>query len=170
MSDPHASSRCAAAWLALRRVHAHVATQLEAELRTTLGLTQSEFDTLLALYLEPETPCPISHLNDAVDLSQPAFSRLLMRLEDRGAVVRSRSDVDARQVMLDLTPEGHDLTLRAINIQAQIVYSCMSTKLDDADQFALLEILNRIMPHQFGPTATHSPAGRTGDHQQTPHP
>jgi DNA-binding MarR family transcriptional regulator len=170
MVQEHDSNRCAAAWLSMRRVHAHVSTLLETELRDQYGLTQSEFDTLLALYMTDEKPSPISTISASIDLSQPALSRLLVRLEDRGWIARSRSDTDARQVLLSLTPAGCDLTAHAIATQANVIHTCMSTKLSDADQQMLVEVLARITPLPSAPTATHSPSNRTGDRRQTPHP
>ena len=110
MDEGHRSDQCAVAWLVMRQVHTHISRLLEIELRDHHGLTQSEFDTLLALYLTDTSPRPISAICPSVDLSQPALSRLLSRLEDRGWITRSRTELDARQILISLTDSGRSHT------------------------------------------------------------
>jgi DNA-binding MarR family transcriptional regulator len=67
-----------------------------------------EYDVLYTLSKCPE-PQRISDLNRHVLLSQPALSRLVDRLAERGLVERQADPADGRGVRLALTASGRDL-------------------------------------------------------------
>ena len=143
-SEQHDVAACARAWQTLRLAHERVARRLEAELGGTCALTINEFDVLLYLRLHPEHALRISTLQEAVSLSQPALSRLVARLEERGLLARCPSEDDGRAANISLTPAGDALIERAIQIHAHAVHETLTSKLSDAEQQALLQALNRI--------------------------
>jgi DNA-binding MarR family transcriptional regulator len=68
-------------------------------------LTMREYDVLYTLS-KCDGPLRMSELNRHVLLSQPALSRMVDRLVDRGLVERCPNPDDRRGVRLSLTPAG----------------------------------------------------------------
>jgi len=77
------------AWEALLTAHAALMKQFAAE-DTWTDVSMREYDVLYTLSKDPE-PLRLSELNRHVLLSQPALSRLVERLAERGLVVRQRA-------------------------------------------------------------------------------
>jgi DNA-binding MarR family transcriptional regulator len=74
-----------------------------------LGLTSARFDLLFALTDEGQKRAAAIHqsvLRRALGVTRPTVSRMLHSLEDLGLVRRRRSDLDRRQVEVELTADG----------------------------------------------------------------
>jgi DNA-binding MarR family transcriptional regulator len=71
-------------------------------------ISMREYDVLYTLSKCAE-PLRFSELNRHVLLSQPALSRLVDRLAERGIVERQSDPADGRGVRLSLTAVGRDL-------------------------------------------------------------
>jgi DNA-binding MarR family transcriptional regulator len=100
-----------------------------------------EYDVLYTLSKDPE-PLRLSELNRHVLLSQPALSRLVERLAERGLVERHADPADGRGVRLSLTAAGRT-TQRAIGRRhARSVTRAMTAGLTRAEM-AQLEIICR---------------------------
>jgi DNA-binding MarR family transcriptional regulator len=141
-SVQHDVTACARAWQTLRMAHDRVAQRLSAELEGECNLALNEFDVLL--YLRTHDEVRISALLDAVPLSQPALSRLVARLEERGLLARSRNEEDGRAVVVCLTRSGRKLIDRATDIHTQVVHETLTSKFSLAEQTALLKTLSRV--------------------------
>jgi DNA-binding MarR family transcriptional regulator len=92
------------AWEALLTAHAVVMKQFAAE-DIWADVSMREYDVLYALSKCPE-PVRLTELNRHVLLSQPALSRLVDRLAERGLVQRGPDPADGRGVRLSLTGAG----------------------------------------------------------------
>ena len=108
MAEPNLAND---AWEALLTAHAAVMKQLAAE-DTWTDVSMREYDVLYTLSKGTE-PLRLSELNRHVLLSQPALSRLVERLAERGLVERHADPADGRGVRLSLTAAGR-ATQRAI--------------------------------------------------------
>jgi DNA-binding MarR family transcriptional regulator len=95
------------AWEALLSAHAVLMKELAAE-DIWADISMREYDVLYTLSKCPE-PLRFSELNRHVLLSQPALSRLVDRLADRGIVERQSDPTDGRGVRLSLTAVGRAL-------------------------------------------------------------
>ena len=144
MSEPHDFAACARAWQTLRMAHDRVAERLRADLARGCGLALNEFDVLLYLRLHADDAVRQGALLEAVALSQPALSRLIVRLEERGLLARSDAEDDGRATVVCLTGTGGDLIERSIEIHARAVHETLTSRLSDADQAALLRTLSPI--------------------------
>jgi DNA-binding MarR family transcriptional regulator len=161
MSDRHPQEQCIFVWTALRHVHNRINAQLEMALRDQCALSISEFDAMAALHFCQPATITVNALAEAVNLSQPATSRLLDRLEHRGWITRQRSEDDTRQICLQLTDSGRQQTAGAISLHGEIVRENLSAKLSSEDHQKLLTILSRLTPPQSAPPAIPAPADRT---------
>jgi DNA-binding MarR family transcriptional regulator len=92
------------AWEALLSAHAALMREFAAE-DIWEDLSMREYDVLYTLSKTAE-PLRIGDLNRHVLLSQPALSRLVDRLAERGLVERSADPADGRCVRLSLTAAG----------------------------------------------------------------
>jgi DNA-binding MarR family transcriptional regulator len=144
MSEPHDITACARAWQTLRLAHDRVAQRLRAELSRGCALAINEFDVLLYLRLHAADEVRLGALLEAVPLSQPALSRLVTRLAERGLLARSDATDDRRATVVCLTGPGAALIDRAIEIHARAVHEALTSKLSRAEQTDLLRTLSQI--------------------------
>lgn len=148
MSTPdqsdHDIARCSRAWQTLRLAHNRVVQRLGAELSRECALAINEFDVLLYLRSHANQEVRISELLQAVSLSQPALSRLVTRLEDRGLLVRAGAEDDGRAILVRLTDSGGALIDRAIVLHARVVHDALTSKFSHQEQAALLATLSQI--------------------------
>ena len=119
------------AWEALLSAHAVLMKQFAAE-DIWRDVSMREYDVLYTLSKCPE-PQRISDLNRHVLLSQPALSRLLDRLAERGLVERRADPADGRGVRLALTAAGRDLQHQVGRRHARSVARALTAGLDPAE-------------------------------------
>lgn len=124
--------------------HEQVAGKLTAELGRHCNLSISEFDVLLHLRLHAAEETRIQDLRSSVALSQPALSRLVARLADRGLLERVPADDDGRAVIVRLTAAGEDIAGRAMQVHAGAVHASLTGRISGRDQEHLLRSLARI--------------------------
>jgi DNA-binding MarR family transcriptional regulator len=92
------------AWEALLAAHATLMKEFAAE-DIWSDVSMREYDVLYTLSKCPE-PIRLGELNRHVLLSQPALSRMVDRLAERGLVQRSADPADRRGLQLSLTNAG----------------------------------------------------------------
>src|SRR5215475_3834717 len=92
------------AWEALLTAHASLMKQFAAQ-DIWEDISVREYDVLYTLSKCPN-PIRLSELNRHVLLSQPALSRMVDRLVERGLVSRATDPRDGRGVRLALSEEG----------------------------------------------------------------
>ncbi|WP_394620494.1 MarR family winged helix-turn-helix transcriptional regulator [Lentzea sp. JNUCC 0626] len=97
-------TRANEAWESLMRAYSVLMKQFNAE-DIWGDLTMREYDVLYQLS-KCDGPLRMSELNRHVLLSQPALSRMVERLVERGYVERCPDQGDRRGVRLSLTPAG----------------------------------------------------------------
>jgi DNA-binding MarR family transcriptional regulator len=101
------------AWESLMKAYSVLMKQFNAE-DVWGDLTMREYDVLYQLS-KCDGPLRMSELNRHVLLSQPALSRMVERLVERGLVERCPDLGDRRGVRLSLTPAGRE-TQRGIGL------------------------------------------------------
>ena len=94
------------AWEALLSAHARLMKQFAAE-DIWQDLSMREYDVLYTLSKCRE-PVRMGELHRHVLLSQPALSRMVDRLVERGSIARCPDPADRRGVRLSLTDAGRD--------------------------------------------------------------
>ncbi|MCC6944666.1 MAG: MarR family transcriptional regulator [Thermomicrobiales bacterium] len=137
----HTPVACIRAWHALREMHDRVSRQIEAALAACCALSSTELRALAVIQEHGVGGIRLTSLCQHTDLSQPAVSRLVERLEERGLIERHIDDLDRRSVLLRLSGEGETLTRRASEVHATTVSDALGTLLASEDQQRLLEAL-----------------------------
>jgi len=115
------------AWEAMLYAHAVLMKRFAAE-HIWVDLSMREYDVLYTLSKCPE-PVRLSELNRHVLLSQPALSRMVDRLTERGLVERQSDPVDGRGVRLSLTAAGRALQRQVGRSHARSVARAMTAGL-----------------------------------------
>jgi DNA-binding MarR family transcriptional regulator len=126
------------AWEALLTAHASLIKRFAAE-DTWEDISMREYDVLYTL---SKCPAPIrpSELNRHVLLSQPALSRMVDRLADRGLIRREPDPADGRGIQLALTDAGRQLQRRIGRRHARSVARAMTAELTAAELRQLEQI------------------------------
>jgi len=119
------------AWEALLSAHAVLIKQFAAE-DIWADVSMREYDVLYTLS-KCDEPVRISELNRHVLLSQPALSRMVDRLAERGLVERQSDPADGRGVRLSLTDAGRARQRQIGRRHARGVARAMTAKLNPAE-------------------------------------
>ena len=106
-------------------------------------LTMREYDVLYTLSKCP-APIRLSELNRHVLLSQPALSRMVDRLADRGLISRAADPSDGRGVGLALTDQGRAVQRRIGRRHARSVTAAMRERLTAAQLRQLAELCEKL--------------------------
>jgi DNA-binding MarR family transcriptional regulator len=130
------------AWEALLSAHAVLMKRFAAE-DIWQDVSMREYDVLYTLSKGPE-PQRISDLNRHVLLSQPALSRLVDRLAERGLVERRADPADGRGVRLALTAAGRDLQRQVGRRHARSVARALAAGLDPGELRQLDAICRKL--------------------------
>jgi DNA-binding MarR family transcriptional regulator len=125
------ATRANDAWEALLSAHAVLMKEFAAE-DIWADVSMREYDVLYTLSKCRE-PIRMSELNRHVLLSQPALSRLVERLAERGLVERQPDPADARCVRLSLTGAGRAIQRQVGQRHARSVAQAMTAGLDPAE-------------------------------------
>ena len=133
------------AWEALLSAHAVLMKKFAAE-DTWRDVSMREYDVLYTLSKGPG-PQRLSDLNRHVLLSQPALSRLVDRLAERGLVERCADPADGRGVRLSLTPAGRDLQRQVGRRHARSVARAMTAGLTPAELRQLEALCQQLARH-----------------------
>ena len=141
----HSGDACARAWVAWRGIHAMITEALTDDLGREFGLAVTEFEVLTALQPRPApVRLRLGDLGRYVTLSQPAISRLVTRLEERGLVRRLDGAADRRSVLVEATSAGIALYQRAAPVHAAAVGRHLTGHLTDAEQETLVTLITRL--------------------------
>jgi DNA-binding MarR family transcriptional regulator len=126
------------AWEALLSAHATLIKRFAAE-DIWGDVSMREYDVLYTLSKCRE-PLRLSELNRYVLLSQPALSRMVDRLADRGFIARQADPADGRGVRLSLTEAGRTVQQRIGRQHARSVTRALTDGLSH-DELRQLEAI-----------------------------
>jgi DNA-binding MarR family transcriptional regulator len=142
---PTQTNRANDAWEALLSAHALLMKQFAAE-DIWADVSMREYDVLYTLS-KCQAPINMTELNRHVLLSQPALSRLVDRLAERGLVERCSDPADGRGVRLSLTGSGRVLQRQIGRRHARGVAQAMTAGLAPGE-LKQLETICRKLAHQ----------------------
>jgi DNA-binding MarR family transcriptional regulator len=139
------TSRANDAWEALLSAHAVLIKQFAAE-DIWAEASMREYDVLYTLS-KCRHPINMTELNRHVLLSQPAMSRMVDRLAERGLVERKPDPADGRGVCLSLTEQGRAVQRQIGRRHARSVARAMTSGLDPSE-LKQLEMICRKLAHR----------------------
>jgi DNA-binding MarR family transcriptional regulator len=135
-------------WEALLSAHAALMKQFAAE-DIWGDISMREYDVLYTLS-KCRAPLRMSELNRHVLLSQPALSRLVDRLAERGLVERRPDPADGRGVRLALTEDGRAVQRQIGRQHARGVARAMTAELDPGELRQLETICLKLAGQPVG--------------------
>jgi DNA-binding MarR family transcriptional regulator len=147
------------AWEALLSAHAVLMKQFAAE-DVWADVSMREYDVLYTLSKGPG-PVRISELNRHVLLSQPALSRMVDRLADRGFLERQTDPADGRGVRLSLTDAGRAMQRQVGRQHARSVARALTAALDPGELSELETICQKLASQPV--TASMATANQSED-------
>lgn len=130
------------AWEALLTAHAVLIKRLLAH-DVWEEVSMREYDVLYTLS-KCQKPLRVSELNRHVLLSQPALSRMVDRLVERGLVSRRADPTDRRGVLLSLTEAGRTRQRQIGGRHAVDVARAMTAALEPAELAQLEAICRKL--------------------------
>ena len=155
--SPQISLRLAnTAWESLLTAHSVLLREFAAEsVWQDHGLTMREYDVLYTLAKSggvaaengDPTTCAarIGELQQGVLLSQPALSRMVDRLAERGLVERVEDEEDGRAVRVRLTADGLELQRSVGRAHARSVASAIGGALNGSEQRELRRLATKLV-------------------------
>ena len=97
----------------------HAFNRVYKPLLDRLGLTYPQYLVMLVLW--ERDGVPVRDIGERLFLDSGTLTLLLKRLEAAGLVRRTRSTADERQVLIDLTSQGHALKEKARAVPQSIL-------------------------------------------------
>lgn len=131
------------AWESLLTVHATLMKSFAAA-PIWGDVSMKEYDVLYTLSKSAE-PVRLTDLHKRVLLSQPALSRMVDRLVERGLAERCPDGDDKRVVRLTLTEAGRACQREVGRAHARDVTAAMTARLSDADLMELTRIARALL-------------------------
>ena len=110
-----------------------------------LGLTYPQYLAMLVLWewqQQPPAQATVKALGERLMLDSGTLTPLLKRLQHQGLLLRQRSQVDEREVCLQLTPAGVRLRERVLPLRQQLIESA---GLDGEESSVLREQLDQLL-------------------------
>jgi DNA-binding MarR family transcriptional regulator len=151
---------CAQAWAALSAAHSRVAERLAADLARTSALSINEFEILLWLDRAPGRRQRLGELTECVPLTQPALSRAVTRMAERGLVAREGVPDDRRGVLIVMQSAGAETLGQAIPVHARAVREALLDHLSADEQRLLADLLRQAVSQPRRSRSANWPAGR----------
>ncbi|WP_030159451.1 MarR family winged helix-turn-helix transcriptional regulator [Glycomyces sp. NRRL B-16210] len=140
------------AWESLLTAHAALMKRFAAE-PIWDEVSMREYDVLYTLS-KHDGPMRLYELGRGVLLSQPALSRLVERLAERGLVERAADPADGRGLRLALTATGREAQRRVGGRHAVDVARAVHAALTD-EEMRQLETIGRKLAAQGETASTH---------------
>ena len=139
------------AWVRFLRAHAALTRELSARLEADHGLTMSDFDVLIQLYLAPDHAMRRVDIARQVLLTASGITRLLDGLERCGLVTKRPCESDARVSYAVLTAEGLRKVEEARQSHHADIDELFGAALEPKEREQLAELLARL---PLAPTAS----------------
>lgn len=131
------------AWESLFRAQVAVMRQITA--MPEFGkLSMREYDVLFNLRTCPGGKSRMVELNKQLLISQPSLSRMVVRLEDQGLVVREPDPVDHRATRLSLTDKGLKLRQEIGREHVKHLHELLGTALSEEEFLELNRLSSKL--------------------------
>jgi DNA-binding MarR family transcriptional regulator len=132
-----------ASWFPLAGVMLKLNPALDSQLQRDSDMTHFDYLCLAMLSEEADWTTAMSALAARTNASLSRLSHVISKLEGRGWVCRSRSEVSRRVTLVRMTEQGYDVLVSAAPGHVETVRSLIYEGLDPED----VAQLRRLMAH-----------------------
>jgi DNA-binding MarR family transcriptional regulator len=136
-----------ALWRAEMRILKVLPRLLDGDLIRGVGLTASEYTTIMHLSESPNRQLRMADLANATGLSASRTTRLVDNLQTRGLVSKHTSSSDARGSVAKLTPQGMAKTRSAWPIHLASARRHFFDGIDPNDVESAAKVLSQVAAH-----------------------
>src|SRR3954447_19766647 len=140
LSDPQT-----AAWASYQRMRTRLTGRLNRELARTTGLSEADFEILVALTETPDESMRALALRCGLEWEKSRLSHQLRRMEQRGLVMREDCVEDNRGSVIRITAAGRALAEEARCHYAKSVQRYVGDVLTTEQLSALGTIANTVL-------------------------
>jgi DNA-binding MarR family transcriptional regulator len=133
-----------ALWRAEMRILKVLPRLLDGDLIRGVGLTASEYTTIMHLSEAPNRQLRMSDLANATGLSASRTTRLVDNLQSRGLVSKNTSSSDARGNVAKLTPRGMAKMRSAWPVHLASVRRHIFDRIDPGDVESAAKVLSEV--------------------------
>lgn len=130
------------AWESVMTAHAKLVSQFADE-GVFDEVSMREYDVLYTL-VKARRPLRLSELQEGILLSQPALSRLVERMVQRGLLSSCGDSEDRRAIQVSLTDQGAELQQRVGRAHARSVTEKLTSSLSDEEMRQLRSIASKL--------------------------
>lgn len=148
----------AESWSRYQRMRARLAERLNRELSRETGLSEAEFEVLLALADAPVEAVRALALRCGLEWEKSRLSHQLRRMEQRGLIRREHCEEDNRGSIVRITDTGRELAEVARRVHQQAVLRYVCDPLTDRQMAALDEITAAILARLEETAASEPPS------------
>jgi DNA-binding MarR family transcriptional regulator len=134
-----------ASWLPLAGVMLKLNPALDSQLQRDSDMTHFDYLCLAMLSEESEWTMTMSALAARTNASLSRLSHVITKLEKRGWVCRSRSDVSRRVTLVRMTEEGYAVLVAAAPGHVETVKSLIYDGLEPEDVANLHKLMSHIL-------------------------
>ena len=110
-----------------------------------LDLTYTQYITLLALWEKDHIT--VKELGERLYLDSGTLTPLLNKLENKGYIIKNKSDKDGRELVVCVTSKGHKLKEKAISVPPNIA-KCVNLEREEAIEF--YRLLHKVLDGFYG--------------------
>jgi DNA-binding MarR family transcriptional regulator len=134
-------------WRALVMGTTLLMDRLDADLRSTFGISLTEYEILVRLSEAPGHQMRMAQLADAMCHSRSRVTHTVTRMEEAGLITRVESPEDRRGVVATMTEQGYALLEKAAHVHVTGVRENIVDLASDEDFAALGRVMNAVADH-----------------------
>ena len=110
-----------------------------------LDLTYTQYITLLALWEKDHIT--VKELGERLYLDSGTLTPLLNKLENKGYIIKNKSDKDGRELVVCVTDDGYKLKEKALSVPSNIA-KCVCLEREEAIEF--YRLLHKVLGGFYG--------------------
>ena len=145
MNAPVLTHQQQTTWNRYQRMRVRLAEQLNRELAHETGLSEADYEILVALTENPDQSMRAIALRCGLEWEKSRLSHQLRRMEQRGLVARETCIEDNRSTIIRVTAEGRALACQAKQVHEAAVRRHVGDILTPAQLAALDDIATAIL-------------------------
>ncbi|GLZ75985.1 MarR family transcriptional regulator [Actinorhabdospora filicis] len=134
-----------AAWRGYREMYQVLAGTLEKQLNRDSGLSEADYTLLVVLSETPGQRLRARELRNEVGWDRSRLAHQLRRMEQRGLLVRTECETDARGTMVELTEQGRTAIVAAAPPHVEAVRAYFIDLLTPEEIATLTSITGRVV-------------------------
>lgn len=131
-------------WERLVRYHRSTVSAMDQSLRSTFGYGLDDYDVLHQIVTNGDR-IRMGALAERLLLANSSCNRIVGRLVAAGFVVRSRGDVDRREVFVDVTASGRRLHRRMAAVHTRDIERLLGVRLSESSRGGLDAALRDLL-------------------------